>query len=95
MCVLYFPCAYLDQVREFHYTIRLGDRGAEFTEDDGFLGYRDVLLSTMVNVIHANADQLLGIVNGSPQIVGVWLENVAVSIKGILHCSKKHQCTKS
>lgn len=75
-------------MREFNHTIGFCDGRAEFAEDEGLLRNFNILLGAVVPVVQANADQLLGVVDGSLQIVGIRLQNVAVRSKRVLHSSE-------
>ena len=79
---------HLDYIWEFNGTIRPDNGSVEFTEDYWFVGYFDSLLHTMVSVVEANADQLLGVINGSLQVIGVWLENAGVCSNSFSHSSE-------
>lgn len=50
-------------LRQYNCSIGLSDSRVELVKDYRLLGYRDVLLRAVVNVVHPYADQLLGIVD--------------------------------
>ena len=57
-------------------SIWLSDGRVELAKDDGLLGYGDVLLGAVVNVVHPDTDQLLRVVDGGLQGEVSWGEDV-------------------
>ena len=70
---------YLCFIWEEYRSVGLCNGRAELAEDDRLLGYRNVLLHTVVNVVHPNTDQLLWVIDGR-------LQHKAPRLKDLLSC---------
>ncbi len=68
--------SYLCLIREQNRAVWFCDGGGKLVEDDRLLWNRHVLLSTMVNVVQTDTDQLLGVVDGGLEFKGPRLEGV-------------------
>ena len=58
------------------WTVGICDSGGKLAENDGLFWNRDVLLSAVIHVVHSDADQLLGIRDGSLQREAARLKSV-------------------
>ena len=84
-------CTYLDNVTEFYISIGLSYGGAELAEDDGLLGYGDILLCAVIHVVHSHTHQLRRVVDGSFQFIAPRGENVGVGGHRLLHSSLQNK----